>query len=115
MQSRLQLTLQYCQCCGEENISFGSGSKEPQIRLSATAPAQAPESFLKYLENYFFRLRLCNTDHSIVNQEFRLENTSWSAKLWFEKSFLAGCVLGGKFGMLRGATLCGEPLCGGTL
>jgi hypothetical protein len=29
--------------------------------------------------------------------------------------FLAGCVLRGKFGMLRGATLCGEPLCGGTI
>ncbi len=38
------------QCCGAENISFGSGSTELQIRISA--PAQ---TVLKYtLKNTFF-------------------------------------------------------------
>jgi hypothetical protein len=36
------------QCCGAENISFGFGSTEPQIRISAPAP----DSFIRYLENY---------------------------------------------------------------
>ncbi len=37
-----------------ENISFGSASMEPQIRISAQAPAPAPDSFIRYSENYLF-------------------------------------------------------------
>jgi hypothetical protein len=47
------------QCCGAENISFGSGpsSMKPQILISAPAsaqspapaPAPAPDSFIRYL------------------------------------------------------------------
>ncbi len=42
------------QCCGVENISFGSGlsSVKPQILISAPASAQAPapvpDSFIRY-------------------------------------------------------------------
>ena len=45
-------------------ISFGSGATEPQIRISAPAPAPASapgpapalDSFIRYLENYLFKL-----------------------------------------------------------
>jgi hypothetical protein len=43
--------------CGAENISFGSGSMELQIQISAPASVQAPDSFIRYLENYHFDLR----------------------------------------------------------
>ncbi len=44
---------------GAENISFGSGSAEPQIRKidQARAPAPALDSFIRDLENYIFWLK----------------------------------------------------------
>jgi hypothetical protein len=41
------------QCCGAEIICIGSGSAEMQIRIAALdpAPAQAQDSFIRYLEN----------------------------------------------------------------
>ncbi len=33
-------------------ISFGASSAEPQIRIAAPFPA--PDSFTRFLENYFF-------------------------------------------------------------
>jgi hypothetical protein len=41
------------QSCGAEPISFGSGSTETQIRILAPAP----DSFIRYLENYLFDLQ----------------------------------------------------------
>jgi hypothetical protein len=39
------------QCCGAENISFGSNSTEPQIRIPALAPSPpAPDGSIRYLE-----------------------------------------------------------------
>ncbi len=44
------------QCCGAESICFDSGSTEPQIRIAAPAqaPAPAPGSFMRWIENYLF-------------------------------------------------------------
>ncbi len=39
------------QCCGTENISFASGSTEPQIRITALAPVPALENYLFWLSN----------------------------------------------------------------
>jgi hypothetical protein len=35
----------YNQCCGADNISFGSGSTEPITRISAPAPATLKITF----------------------------------------------------------------------
>jgi hypothetical protein len=40
------------QCCGAESISFGSGFSELHIRILEPAPAPAPFSFIRDLENY---------------------------------------------------------------
>ncbi len=43
------------QCRGAINISFGSGFAEPQIRITALAPAPAPtRTFLRPLDFFFF-------------------------------------------------------------
>jgi hypothetical protein len=36
-------------CCGAENISFGSGSTEPQTRITAPTPIPAPDSFTRWV------------------------------------------------------------------
>jgi hypothetical protein len=51
----------FIQCCGAENISFGSGSTVPQIQTAVLAPALAPprlrvafkESFKNTLLAYY--------------------------------------------------------------
>ena len=47
-------SLAFYQWCEAENISFGSGSTEPQIRISnpARVPASAPDCFIRYIKKY---------------------------------------------------------------
>jgi hypothetical protein len=50
--AKVSVTEGQTQCCGAENISFGSNSRETQIRISAPAQAPAPaqDSSIRYLE-----------------------------------------------------------------
>ncbi len=59
------------------------GSTEPQIRISAPAPALAPESFIRYFENYIFDL---SNRIKIV----QLTKTSWWTMI-FSLKFLQVC------------------------
>ncbi len=46
------------QCCGAENISFCSGSTDPQIRIGTPAPAPAPDSFIRtYFQERTYKLQ----------------------------------------------------------
>jgi hypothetical protein len=52
------LNLVFSQCCGAENISFGSGSLEPNLRIAA------PDNFIRYLGNDLFWLSVLKRSRS---------------------------------------------------